>query len=174
MASSEAAIIAGASAIGGGLIVAISNYVVTRVQARDARKAELQRALIELWYVVSRIDQMFRQEPEGGKTTRIVNEQMSSRLPMLDHAVGLVRRRLLEPHLDAFIAEMSKAMAAATMLAPLKLLPAMSALTDAMGGAGNRDDEWQREWNKARTGYFLECRELLGSGVVRADPSKPA
>ena len=171
MSSSEAAIIAGLSAFGGGLIVALSNYVVSRFQAREARKAELQRALIELWYVVNRIDHQLRMEPESGEIERKVNEEMSSLSPLLNHDIGLLRRRLLEPHLDAFVAEMIRAMAAATILAPRKLLPAMTALTQAMERANDRDSEWQGKWNKAKTDYFLACRELLGSGVVRApDP----
>jgi hypothetical protein len=48
VSSSEAAIIAGLSAFGGGLIVAVSNYAVSWYQAREARKAELQRVLIQL------------------------------------------------------------------------------------------------------------------------------
>ena len=66
---------------------------------------------------------------------------------------------------------MNKALATATILVPLKLLPALTALTEVMGGAMNRDSEWQDKWNKARTDYFLACRELLGSGVVRASDS---
>jgi hypothetical protein len=138
MSSSEAAIIAGLSAFGGGLIVALSNFVVSWFQAREARKAELQRALIELWYVVGRIDHQLRMEPEPGKMARKIHEEMPSRAPLLDHGIGLIRRRLLEPHLDEFVAEMNKALAAATILAPLKLLPAMTALTEIMGGAMNR------------------------------------
>jgi hypothetical protein len=45
MVSAEAtAIIAGASALAGGAIVAMSNYVINRAQAADTRKAELRRA----------------------------------------------------------------------------------------------------------------------------------
>jgi hypothetical protein len=123
VSSSEAAIIAAASAIGGGLIVALSNFGASWLQARQARKGEVRRALLELWYVVTRIDQLLRLEPEAGKMVRLVNAQMSSKLPVLDHAIGLIRRRWLEPQLDDFAIEMNKALAAATMLAPLKLLP---------------------------------------------------
>jgi|ERR1035437_3499610 hypothetical protein len=169
MTNTEAAIIAGLSAFGGGLIVAISNYAVSWLQAREARKAELQRALIELWYVVGRIDHKLRMEPEPGRVARVLNEQMASRFPLLDHATGLLRRRLLEPDLDMFLAEMVKAMAAASLLAPLGLMPAMAALTEVAGGAeGTRGSEWRSKWESARTEYFLQCRELLGSGVVRA------
>src|ERR1700737_2445025 len=98
MPSSETtAIIAGASAFAGGGIVAVSNYVVSRVQASEAQKAEIQHALIELWYMVGRIDHRLRMEPEPGKAARAVNKLMASRWPLLDHVIGLVRRRLLEP-----------------------------------------------------------------------------
>jgi hypothetical protein len=90
---------------------------------------------------------------------------MALRLPLIDHAIGLTRRRLLEPDLDAFVLEMQRAMAAASILAPLTLLPTMSTLTDVMGEAADEDDAWLERWNGARTGFFLACREHLGSGV---------
>jgi hypothetical protein len=172
MPSTEsAAIIAGLSAVGGGAIVAISNYAVGLLQAREARKAKVRDALIEFGSIVYRIDHLLRAEPKTGKTARVVNEQMAARLPLLDHAIGLTRRRLLEPNLDAFAIEMNNAITAALILAPFRLLPSMGTLADLMGRVNDRDGEWQTEWDKARTDYFLECRELLGSGVVRAPDS---
>jgi hypothetical protein len=166
MPSGEAAaIIAGASAVGGGAIVAVSNYAVGMFQAREARRTELRRALVELGYAVYRIDYLLRAEPSAGRTVRFVNEQMA-RLPQLDYTIGRARRRLFEPHLDAFAIELGRAMTAASMLAPLKLLPAMEALTDAMSSIDASDDAWRQRWNAARTRYFVECRKLLGSGVV--------
>ncbi|HEX4483684.1 MAG TPA: hypothetical protein VH081_07845 [Solirubrobacteraceae bacterium] len=166
MPSSEAAaIIAGASAVGGGAIVAASNYALGLLQAREARQTELRRALIELGYVVSRIDHLLRTEPRSGRTTRFVNKQMA-RLPQVDYTIERTRRRLLEPHLDALVVELARALTAASLLAPLKLLPSMEALTEAMSSADQHDEAWQQRWNKARTGYFVECRKLLGSGVV--------
>jgi hypothetical protein len=166
MPSSEAAaIIAGASAVGGGVIVALSNYAVGLHQTRDARRTELRRALIEFGYVVYRIDQLLRTDPTPGKAVVFINEQLA-RLPQLDYTVGRARRRLFEPHLDAFAVEMTRAMTAASMLAPLKMLPSMQALTDAMSSVDVRDDEWRQKWNAARTTYFVECRKLFGSGVI--------
>jgi hypothetical protein len=161
------AIIAGASAIGGGLIVAASNLAVNWLQAREARKTETRNALIAFGTVVYRIDHALRSEPKAGTTVRTVNEQMSRRFPHLDHTIGRIRRRLLEPELDDLVVEITKAMTAASLLAPLKLLPAMSALTELMSSVQNRGDDWQEEWDRARTAYFLACRELLGSGVAR-------
>jgi hypothetical protein len=167
MSSSEAAIIAGLSAFGGGVIVAASNYAVAWLQGRQARKAELQRVLIRLWSIVSRIDHQLRSEPPAGETERKINEAISSRAPIIDYNLGRLSRRLLQPHLDAFVVEMNNALAEATVLAPQKLLPAILALTEAMDEAESRDPEWQERWNSARTEYFLQCRELLRSGVER-------
>jgi hypothetical protein len=166
MPSSEAAaIIAGASAVGGGAIVAVSNYAVGLLQAREARRTELRRALIEFGYVVYRIDHLLRTEPTAGKTVRFINEQLS-RLPQIDYTVERARRRLFEPHLDVFVVELTRAMTAASMLAPIKLMPSMEAITSAMSSVDVRDDAWRQRWNAARTTYFVECRKLLGSGVI--------
>jgi hypothetical protein len=171
MSSSEAAaVIAGASAVGGGAIVAISNYAVGLLQAREARRTELRRALIEFGYVVYRIDHLLRTEPTPGKTVRFINEQLA-RLPQIDYTIGRARRRLFEPHLDVFVVELTRAMTAASILAPIKLLPSMEALTSAMSSADGRDDAWQQRWNAARTSYFVECRRLLGSGVIDSEDS---
>ena len=159
------AIIAGASAVAGGSLVAASNYVINRVQAADARKAELRRALIDLGDVVSRIDHRLRVEPEPGTTGRAINEAMSTHAPQFDHAIGLLRRRLLDPHLDDLTAAMSRALSTAMVLAPPNLLPALSQLTEAMDGADRRDEQWWARWNAARTNYFLRCREAVGHQV---------
>lgn len=94
-----AAIIAGASAIGGGLIVAVSNYAISRAQARAAEKDALSRVLVELGHALSRVEQRLRLEPKPGKTTRAINKTMDTRLPQLYHTIGQIRRRLLEPEL---------------------------------------------------------------------------
>jgi endo-alpha-1,4-polygalactosaminidase (GH114 family) len=62
------AIIAGGSAVGGGLIVAMSNLAVSWLQAREARKAEMRNALIAFGGVVFRIDYALRSEPKAGRT----------------------------------------------------------------------------------------------------------
>jgi len=52
-------------------------------------------------------------------------------------------------------------------------MTAILGLTEAMDGAENRDSEWQARWDAARTECFLQCRELLGSGVARAAAATP-
>jgi hypothetical protein len=161
-----AAIIAGASAIGGGLIVAASNYVVTWKQAHDARAAEVRRTLIELLDVLTRVQQRLRLEPRPGRVVKLVNDTMAKRLPHLDHSIGLARRRLLDPRLDELSASLSRALSAAVVVAPLEMLPALSAITELMERADECDDAWWAQWNSARTDYTLWCRELAGSGLA--------
>ena len=172
------AIIAGASAVAGGLVVASSNYLVNRLQAADARKAELRRALIDLGDVVSRIDHRLRTEPQPGKATQAINRAMAARAPQVDHAIGLLRRRMFDPQMDQLTAAMSKTLSAALVLAPRSLLPALILLTEAMNDAETRDDEWWARWNKARTNYFLRCREAVGhhapAPATDQEPRTPA
>jgi len=93
------AIIAGGSAIGGGMIVAASNYGINRAQANGSKRAELRRTLSAYLALLNSVDHQLRIEPEPGRFIRFVNQQMA-RFPQFDYTVGQTRRRLLEPHLD--------------------------------------------------------------------------
>jgi hypothetical protein len=92
---------------------------------------------------------------------------MAARAPLLDDAFGRIRRRLLDPQLDELSAAISKALSAATVIAPREMLPILGRLTEAMAKADQRDEEWWTEWNAARTDYFLACRAALGSRRAR-------
>jgi hypothetical protein len=166
-----AAIIAGASAIGGGLIVAASNYAISRVQARDARKDTLSRVLVELGHALSRVDQQLRLEPKPGKATRAINETMDARLPQFHYTIGQIRRRLLEPELTELSTALSKALSAATVTAPPEMLPVLGTLTELMGEAeraDRREGDWWERWNEARAEYFVQSRKVLGPRGLRA------
>ena len=127
------AVIAGASAIGGGLIVAASNYAISRAQAWDARRDALAGLLSELGHAISRVEQQLRLEPKPGKTVRAYNETMDTRMPMLYHTIGQIRRRLLEPELTEMSVALSKALSAATVMAPREMLPVLGTLAELMG-----------------------------------------
>lgn len=159
-----AAIIAGASAVGGGLIVAASNYVISRAQARDAKKDALSGVLVELGHALSRVDQRLRLEPKPGKAVRTINETMQARLPHFDFTIGEIRRRLLEPELTELSTALSKALSAATVTAPPELLPIVGTLTALMGEAERREGDWWTRWDKARGDYFVQSRKLLNAG----------
>jgi hypothetical protein len=164
--SGTAALIAGASAIGGGVIVAASNYAISRAQTRAARKAELRRALIELYDALARIDLRLRTEPPPGKTARVINETMAAYMPQLDHAIGLIRRRVLDPQLEGVVAATNNALSAAAILAPPELLPALGRITELMRTADEPGEDWWREWDASRTDFCLKCRAVVGSGIA--------
>lgn len=159
-----AAIIAGASAIGGGLIVAGSNYAISRAQARDARRDGLSGVLTELGHVIAQVDQRLRLEPKPGKAARAVNETMAARLPMPFYTLGQIRRRLLEPELTELSVALSKALSAATVIAPRELLPILGTLTELMGEVENPPDDWWAKWDKSKADYFVQSRRVLNSG----------
>lgn len=129
--SETAAIIAAASAIAGGAIVAASNYAINRAQARDAHTAQLREALIELYDMLNRIDHRLRVEPQPGPTGRVV----AARMPTLGFALGRLARRLLDPQMDELIATMTRSLSRASVIAPPELLPAIATLTEIMGSA---------------------------------------
>jgi hypothetical protein len=161
--SETAAIIAGASAVGGGVIVALSNYAISRAQARDAQRDRFEGVLGELGYAVARIDHQLRLEPKPSKAEQQINETMQARAPMLHYSLGRIRRRLLEPELTEMSVALSRALSAATLAAPQKLLPSLVMLTELMGEVEDPPEDWWERWNTARSDYFVQSRQLLGS-----------
>jgi hypothetical protein len=157
------AVIAGASAIGGGLIVAASNYAISRAQAWDARRDTLAGLLSELGHAISRVDQQLRLEPKPGKTVRAYNETMDTRMPMLYHTIGQIKRRLLEPELTEMSVALSKTLSAATVTAPREMLPVLGTLTELMGETDPQSADWWAKWDKARSDYFVQSRNLLAA-----------
>lgn len=158
------ALIAGGSALGGGTIVAVSNYATNRAAARGGHKTELRRALSAFLYVISRIDHQLRVEPRRGKTVQTFNKQLA-RFPHADYITERLHRRLFEPRLDDLVDRMHEAMATTILIAPLELIPALSAVSDLMTQAEAMDDEWREKWDTARGELVVACRTALGETV---------
>lgn len=168
LGADTAAIIAGASAIGGGLIVAVSNYAISRVQARDAEREELARVLVELYYALSRVDQRLRLEPKPGRAVRAINDTLDTRLPFFHYTIGRIRRRLLEPDLDELLVALLKALSAATLTAPKELLAVIGTLAELMSELATPEGDWLTRWNEARSDYFVQSRRALSADGRRA------
>jgi len=163
------AIIAGASAIGGGTIVAGSNYLISRAQARDASQAGLRQALVALLAALSQIDHELRMEPKSKRTVGVINEQMEPRFPQIDYVAGRIHRRLFQPQLDGLITSLHEAMAAVLLSAPPELMPTLDALNSVMAVVEQNSDEWWKNWEAARAELVAACRRLLGE----SRPSRP-
>lgn len=154
------ALIAGASAIGGGVIVAGSNYGINRSQARDAERYKLRRSLGAFLSVVNRIDHQLRMEPHAGRFVRFVNEQLG-RFPQLDYTIGRARLRLFEPHLDVLVGRMHDVIADVVLVAPEELLPALGAISDLMATVDPSDPQWRTRWEQARADLVVASRRIL-------------
>lgn len=161
--STATAVIAGASAIGGGLIVAVSNYLVSRAQSREARQGDLRQALVALLSALSQVDQELRAEPESKRTVRIVNTQMSRRFPQIDYITDRIHRRVFQPQLDPLLRRLQDALAATFLTAPLALLDPLGAVSELMENVQQHDVTWRREWDAARSALAVACRRTLGS-----------
>jgi hypothetical protein len=157
------AVIAGASAIGGGIIVAGSNYLVSRAQARDAKQGDLRQGLVALLSALNQIDQELIAEPRPRRTVRIVNEQMSSRFPQIDYVTGRIHRRLFQPHLDGLVERLHDAMAATLLAASPQLLGPLGGVSELMKDVEPHSATWRRDWDAARSALVVACRRTLGT-----------
>ncbi|MHB8659867.1 MAG: hypothetical protein ACYC91_18380 [Solirubrobacteraceae bacterium] len=156
------AVIAGTSAIGGGVIVAGSNYVISRAQASDARQGGLRQALVALLSTLNQLDHQLRTEPRPKRTVRVVNEQMATRFPQIDYLSGRIHRRLFQPHLDALVTSFHQAMAATLLAAPPDLLRPLDVLNAVMMKINVDSDEWWGDYEAARADFVVACRRVLG------------
>jgi hypothetical protein len=154
------AVVAGASAVSGGIVVARSNYAINRAQARDARMGGLRQALVSLLSALNQIEYELRTEPQSKMTVRVINEQMA-KFPQIDYVTGRIHRRLFQPHLDALLVKLSDAVAATMLAAPQDLMPPLEAVSDLMAHVDSPSTEWWAKWQTAR------------SDLVVAGPSVP-
>ena len=162
------AMIAGGSAIAGGGIVARSNDVISRTQAKDVRQGGLRETLVALLSALSQVDQQLRTEPRSTRTVRVINEQMAARFPQVDSITGRIHRRVFQPQLDQLVVRLHDAMAATLLAAPPELVSALDALNTVMARVDQNSDDWWRSWDDARADLLLVCRDVLGEPLTAA------
>lgn len=159
------ALVTGGSALAGGLVVAGSNYAISRTQSRGARDNEVRRALSALLSVLGQVDTELRSEPRTKRTVRFMNEQVESRFPQIDYITGRLHRRIFQPHLERLVISFHDAMSATLLVAPPQLLPALQSIAEAMEGPAIQSDEWWMKWQEARRGLVVAARRALGYEV---------
>ena len=163
------ALITGGSAIGGGLVVAGSNYVISRAQTNVAQVGSLRQALTALVSVLGQIETELRSEPQQKRTVRVVNEQLETRFPQIDYITGRLHRRIFQPHLDALIARFHDALAAVLLVAPTELLPALQHVMESMASPHVRSETWWATWDSAKSDLVVASRQALGYEGARGD-----
>jgi hypothetical protein len=162
------ATIAGASAIGGGLVVAASNFAISRRQAADAKANELAAAIAGFFYVLNALDHRLRVEPVPGRRSRRINDFLARSLPNLDYTTTRLRMRLLDPTFDSVADGFHSASARLFLVAPLELMAPLSDLMEMLETAETRDADWWNRWDRRRTTFALACRRAVGQRVVEA------
>jgi hypothetical protein len=164
--------ISGVSAIGGGVVVGVSNYVVQHVQARSARKAELQAVFASFLHAVDLLVAQLRREPKPGRLAKRLNEALARRAPSVDYATGQLHQRLFAPHLQELIDRFYAAGDRLFLIAPAETLVPFEDIFDLLARAEARDEEWDRQWDAARMRLILSCRRALGTKTPKTAASR--
>ena len=156
------ALIAAGSAVGGGLVVAGSNYVVYRAQARHDGKDRLRAALEAFQFVVYRVELLLRREPKKpGPIAGAIGAAIERFSPWLSAKLALLSQRIFEPQVEALSDEIARAMATTILIAPPATRPALQAISTLMAQANGRDDAWWAEWDAARDRLVVVFLEAL-------------
>ena len=170
------ALIAAGSAVGGGVIVAGSNYVIYRAQARHADAERLRAALESFQFVVYRVESRLRREPrKPGTIAAAIHAAIERLSPLLSAKLALLSQRIFEPQLEALADDIARAMASTILIAPPGTRPALQAIGTLMAQAKGRDDAWWAEWDAARDRLVVVFLEALATPVGKplALPAQP-
>lgn len=156
------ALIAGGSAIVGGVIVSSANLVISRRQAAEARRTGLRQTLTALLSALGQVDHELRLVPKSKKTVRVINDQVAKRFPQVDYITRLIHLRLFQPHLNGLIVRLHDALVATLLVAPPSFLPLLQLANDALVHIDINDKHWWKAWDDARAALVVASRELLG------------
>ena len=158
------------------MIVAGSNYVIYRAQARHADAERLRAALQSFQFVVYRVESRLRREPrKPGTIAAAIHAAIERLSPLLSAKLALLSQRIFEPHLEALADDIARAMASTILIAPPGTRPAVQTIGALMAQAKGRDDAWWAEWDAARDRLVVVFLEALATpgGKPLALPAPP-
>jgi hypothetical protein len=156
------ATISGASAIGGGVVVGVSNYVIYRVQSRAAKSDELRAATANFLQAIDLITVQLRTEPTPGPVVTAVFKALRRFAPTFDANIARLQQRILAPHLQRTIESFSAASNRLLLIAPSEMLDPMGEIAELMRRAEERDAAWDKQWNEAHGKFVAVARLILG------------
>ncbi len=159
------AAIAGASAVGGGAVVAASNLGVRKADADDRRQAALLSAIVGYLHMIELIGLEAARQPKSGTAVTALNRFIEKRAPQLDYTTGRLHEAIFTPHLRELMDRYSLAANRLLMLAPSPLLEDVDRVNRLLGGFDGLDDEWIARWQEARGQLVRACRVLVGPDV---------
>jgi hypothetical protein len=168
------AVISGASAIGGGVVVGVSNYAINRVQARDARNLELRTATVGFLQAVDMVTHQLRSERKPGRIVAGFFRGLERSAPTFDANLARLQQRILTPHIQPMIEFFVAASNRLLLVAPSGMLEPMGEMMELLSRAEERDAEWDQHWDEAHDKLVVIARRLLGHKAGGGRVAAPA
>jgi outer membrane murein-binding lipoprotein Lpp len=154
------------AAVVGGLLVAGCNYLVFRLQDSAQGNRELRAALADFMAVLDQIGGELERVPQQPTAAqRAVNDALS-KVPNLESSIRELSQRIWAPHLRPLMERFYVTGARVTLIATPPVLDSVVALTELLGEAESRDEEWPSRWTKARGQLLAESRSALGASAL--------
>lgn len=156
------AAIAGASAIGGGLVVALSNVVIRKADAKDRSREALLSAIIGYLHILELIGLEAARQPRPSRTVSALNNFIERRTPQLDYTTGRIHEAIFTPHLRGLMERYSLAANQLLMVAPDELLEDIGRVNDLLADIDGPEPGWMERWQDARAELIRACRNMVG------------
>jgi hypothetical protein len=159
------AFLSAAAAIAGGLIVALSNYWLRRLELLASEHEELRVALTSFLHAIDLLGFEAGRQPRSGRTVNAINRFVARWLPQVDYTTGRLHERIFTPRLRSLEERFTFAANRLVLVAPLELLPQIEAVTLALADFAEPDESWRRRFDLARQELLRAARETLGAPV---------
>jgi len=154
------------AAVVGGLLVAGSNYLVFRLQDRAHGNRELRAALADFMAVLDQIGGELEGIPRQTTATQRAVSDALSKVPNLESSIRDLSQRIWAPQLRPLMERFYVTGARVTLIAPPAVLDSVVSLTELLGEAEDRDDEWPARWTQARGRLLAVSRSALGASAL--------
>jgi hypothetical protein len=156
------AAIAGASAIGGGIVVAASNSRIRKADAEEGTRAALLSAVVGYLHMLELIGLEAARQPSSGRAVSALNRFIERRAPQLDYTTGRLHEAIFTPYLRTLMDRYSLAANQLLMVAPRELLQAVQRVNELLEEFESPDQGWIEEWQEARGRLVRTCRDIVG------------
>lgn len=156
------AAIAGASAIGGGIVVAISSSRNRKADAEERTHASLLSAIVGYLHMLELIGLEAARQPRSGRAVSALNTFIERRTPQIDYTTGRLHEAIFTPHLRKLMDRYSLAANQLLMVAPSALLDDVQKVNELLTEFTGPDESWIQRWQDARGQLVRACREAVG------------
>jgi hypothetical protein len=155
-----------AGALLGGVLVAASNYLLFRADQKASATRELAVALADFTGVLDQLgNELNLIPPTQGGLANALQRGLSS-MPNLDSSVRELSQRLWAPHLRPLIERFHLTGAMVMLTAPPEVMACVTCLTNLLGEAEERKEDWPRRWTEARGELIAASRASLGQPAL--------